>query len=406
MKLELEKRLEGTRKGSVIQELFMNSIHFPLANIIFELLMEGPDEFLFEIDPYLILGACTIQAFFLGSWKYQGKSHRFLGNLIGPALYSAVELIMEGLVFFSSPHHWAYWGFSLSIGLFQELKVRSSGLTADLLTILEHVVRTCILAVMYGIFEAMTEDKYNSVALFLSNSSHLFVTIVVILLGIVVGVTAVIGDRYLNLLRATAGQLKKYSEWLLGKEILSAAITDTDTLALQRRERSIIFMDIRGFTSWSENRSPETVVNMLNDYFERAEQIWNTSSVIKTKHTADEIMAIFPTELDAVSSAIRLNHEISDFLKPFELTAGIGIHCGFLVEGLIGSKEVKMYDIIGDTVNTGKRICDQALGSEILVSRPVYDKLKESLVCDEPRMLTAKGKSEPLQAYPVKGLNI
>ena len=179
-----------------------------------------------------------------------------------------------------------------------------------------------------------------------------------------------------NLLQATAGQLRKYSEWLLGKEILSAAISDRNTLALQRRERTVIFMDIRGFTSWSENRTPETVVNMLNDYFEQAEQIWTTSSVIKTKHTADEIMAIFPAEMDAVSSAVRLNHEIGNFLKPFNLTAGIGIHNGYLVEGLIGSKEVKMYDIIGDTVNTGKRICDQALGGEILVSQAIFDKLK------------------------------
>ena len=55
MKLELEKRLQGTRKGAVIQELFMNSIHFPLANVIFELLMEGPEKFLFEINWLLSL---------------------------------------------------------------------------------------------------------------------------------------------------------------------------------------------------------------------------------------------------------------------------------------------------------------------------------------------------------------
>ncbi|MBU4151384.1 MAG: adenylate/guanylate cyclase domain-containing protein, partial [Proteobacteria bacterium] len=357
-------------------------------------------------DLYFIIGGCLIQAFFLGSKKFQGESYRFLGNLIGPTIYSAVEFGMEGFSFFSSPHHLAYWGISLSIGLFQELKVKNSGFLADLFTMLEHVVRTCILAIMYGIFEAMTEEKYNSIGLFLSNSSHVFVTVVIILLGIVIGVTAVTGDRYLSLLQATAGQLRKYSEWFLGKEILSAAISDTDTLALQRRERTVIFMDIRGFTSWSENRTPETVVNMLNDYFERAEQIWVTSSVIKTKHTADEIMAIFPSELDAVGSAIRLNYEISDYLKPFNLTAGIGINSGYLVEGLIGSKEVKMYDIIGDTVNTGKRICDQARGGEILVSQTVFDTLKDSLIIGEPRFVAAKGKSEPLKVFPVTGLNI
>ncbi len=404
MKLELEKRLEGTRKGAILQELFMNSIHFPLVNIIFELLMAGPREFLFEINSYLIFAACIVQALVLGTWKYQGKSNRLLGNLIGPAIYTTLELLLEGVVFFSSPHHLAYWGFSFFIGLFQELKTKARGITADLFTILEHLVRTCILVVMYGIFEAMTEEKYNSVELFLANNSHMFVTVVIVLLGGVIGFTAVIGDRYLNLLRSTAGQLRKYSEWLLGKEILSAAITDVNTLALKRRKRTVIFIDIRGFTSWSETRTPETVVNMLNDYFEQAENIWITSSVIKTKHTADEIMAIFPNELDAVETAIRLNHEIGHFLEPFNLTAGIGIHCGFLVEGLIGSKEVKMYDIIGDTVNTGKRICDQAKGSEILLSVAVYEKLKEILVTGDPRKLSAKGKSQPLEVYPVKSI--
>ena len=65
-----------------------------------------------------------------------------------------------------------------------------------------------------------------------------------------------------------------------------------------------------------------------------------------------------------------------------------------------------MYDIIGDTVNTGKRICDQALGGEILVSQAIFDKLKDSLVIGESRLVTAKGKSEPLKVFPVKGLNI
>ncbi len=126
--------------------------------------------------------------------------------------------------------------------------------------------------------------------------------------------------------------------------------------------------------------------------------------MIKTKHTADEIMAIFPSEHSAVQSAVQLNQEISTFLKTFDLSAGIGIHRGYLVEGLIGSEDVKMYDVIGDTVNTGKRICDQAEGGEILISQEVYTQLETVVTVREPRFLKAKGKSEPLKVFSIKGL--
>jgi len=404
MTIEVERYLKGTQKRAIIQELFMNSIHFPLVNIFLELLIEGPGKYIKEPDLYSIMIACLVQAYFLGTWQYQGKSHRFWGNLIAPAIYTLVEGLIEGTVFFSSPHHLAYWIFSFGIGLLQEINYKRSGLLSDIILILEHFVRTCILLVMYGIFEAMTESKYRSIDSFLSNDNHVFVTIVIPLLGIVVGFTNVIANRYLTLLQKTAGQLRKYSEWLLGRELLSAAIVDVNALSLQRKERTVIFMDIRGFTSWSEDKSPEVVVNMLNTYFEKAELVWKASKVIKTKHTADEIMAIFPNEQSAIQSAIQLNQEISSFLKAYNLSAGIGIHQGYLVEGLIGSKDVKMYDVIGDTVNTAKRICDQAKGDEILISQKIYTKLSTVVTVHEPKLLNAKGKREPLKVYPVQGL--
>ncbi len=92
---------------------------------------------------------------------------------------------------------------------------------------------------------------------------------------------------------------------------------------------------------------------------------------------------------------------MSGYLKKFDLSAGIGIHCGLLVEGLIGSRDVKIYDIIGDTVNTSKRICDQAAGGELLITEEVLLPLKQDVTVDEPRYLTAKGKKEPIKVYPV-----
>ena len=401
--MEIEKRLKGTRAGAISQELFTNSIHFPLANIFLELLLKGPLAYFREPDPYTIIFSCCVQAMFIGTWKHHGKpSRRLLGNLIAPSLYTGIEFFFEGPVFFTGPNHVAFLGFAFTIGLLQEVEDRISGKPHDVITIFIHLVRTCILLVMYGIFEAITEPKYNSIGKFLSNDSHLFVAIVIPLLGVVLGMANVTANRYLSLLQYTAGQLKKYSEWLLGRQLLSAAITDSESLNLQRKRRTVFFMDIRGFTKWSEDKSPETVVNMLNNYFEKAEQIWKISDVIKVKHTADEIMAVFPDEKSALKIAITISHEINDFLKQYGLSSGAGVHAGHLVEGLVGSREVKVYDVIGDTVNTAKRICDHALGGEVLISEEIHDKVKDIEVNPEPRFLQAKGKSKPLKVFSLQ----
>lgn len=403
MQLEIEKRLKGSFAGAVWQELFTNSLHFPLANIILELLLESPKEYLSGPDLYVITSASLIQAYFLGRWRYQGKSNRFIGNIIGPAIYSLIEMLIEGADFFDSPNHIAYWMFALCIGGLQELETHLPGRWGEFVTVLEHLARTCILLVMYAIFETLTSE-YASLSYFWTDNSHVFITIVIILLGFIVGFAHVTSARYLALLQSTAKQLRMYSEWLLGKNLLSAAIQDAEALSLQRIARVVLFMDIRGFTAWSERTSPERVVAMLNRYFETAETLWQDSQVIKVKHTGDEIMAVFPTVADAVKTALRFEQVIGELLQEYELSAGIGLHAGELVEGLIGSQQVKAYDIIGDTVNTAKRICDQAKGREILISEPVYHAIEtdRSIEVIESKSITMKGKSAPLPVLAIK----
>ncbi|GAK50395.1 adenylyl cyclase class-3/4/guanylyl cyclase [Candidatus Moduliflexus flocculans] len=403
MQFEIEKRLKGSLKGAIWQELFTNSLHFPLANIILELLLESPGEYLSGPDFYVITLASLIQAFFLGRWRYHGKPNRLIGNVLGPAIYSIVEMLIEGADFFASPNHIAYWIFSLLIGGLQELEAHLPGRWAELVTVLEHLVRTCILLVMYAIFETLTAEN-RSFSYFWTDNSHVFIAIVIILLGFIVGFAHVTSARYLALLQSTAKQLRMYSEWLLGKNLLSAAIQDADALSLQRIARTVLFMDIRGFTAWSERTSPERVVAMLNRYFETAETLWKDSSVIKVKHTGDEIMAVFPTAADAVKTAFRFQQTIGVLLQEYELSAGIGLHAGDLVEGLIGSQQVKAYDIIGDTVNTAKRICDQAKGREILISESVYHAIEAdcSIEVVESKSITMKGKSAPLPVFVIR----
>ena len=143
---------------------------------------------------------------------------------------------------------------------------------------------------------------------------------------------------------------------------------------------------------------------MLNACFERAEKVWSKTEIIKVKFTGDEIMLVFATADAAARCAVGINREMRELLKPYGLSAGTGVHCGQLVEGLIGSEEIKAYDIIGDAVNTAKRICDAAAGGEVLISESVYAEIADHATVSETRKLSVKGKAEPLIVYALEDM--
>lgn len=221
------------------------------------------------------------------------------------------------------------------------------------------------------------------------------------LLSVVMRADSIITIRTDDLRRVSA-QLKTYSEWLLGEDLLGRVLSDPDALSLTRRERTVVFMDIRNFTGWSEQRTPEEVVAMLNRYYTVAEIIAKKHNAIKLKFAADEVMAIFPDAQRAADSALALRQELLRLLDGYNLGAGIGLNTGRLVEGLLGSKDVKFYDVIGDTVNTAKRIEAAAAKAEILVSGTTRQALGENESSFGPeRLIEAKGKGAPVTVYPL-----
>jgi len=84
---------------------------------------------------------------------------------------------------------------------------------------------------------------------------------------------------------------------------------------------------------------------------------------------------------------------------PVGLSAGIGVHQGLLIEGLIGSENIKAYDIIGNTVNTAKRICRYAKGNEILLSEEVQQQVAHKVETLMTTSFQMKGKAEALRVY-------
>jgi class 3 adenylate cyclase len=315
-------------------------------------------------------------------------------------VYSVSEALIEGPDFFMQWHHQAYWGFSVGFGVLQVLQARGGSLQG-LLVLAENVLRSAIPLVIYALFEARSSNEDLSWAVFFSDRAHDFLSIVLLLLGVLLGFADVSLRRSLARVQELTARLRRYSEWSLGRGILDRAIADEDSLALKRVERAVLFLDIRGFTAWSEQQTPEAVVGMLNAFYAAAESALADAPPIKLKYTADEVMAVFASPAQAIAAGTRMLETVRPMLERCQLSAGAGVHFGQVVEGVLGAEGSRAYDFIGDTVNTAQRLCDAALPGELLSSVVACE--AADLAQGPPREVHAKGKREPLHATRMNG---
>ena len=177
---------------------------------------------------------------------------------------------------------------------------------------------------------------------------------------------------------------------------------------------TILFSDIRGFTTLSETLDAQKIVHMLNYYFtEMTEAIFAYNGTID-KFIGDAIMAFWgaPVKTDdhaekSVLAAIEMNTrlaKVNDWLinqgaEP--ISTGIGIHTGDVVIGNIGSEKKLDYTVIGDNVNLASRLegLTKEYGVPILVSQSTYDSIHQSIPCRVVDLVQVKGKSVPIKVY-------
>lgn len=394
----VERRLAGPPRTRFMEELFGNAIHFPIANALFELLSHGAVYFGRPGIYTMVLAAC-VQALVLVRVPARSFFWVLMGNLVGCAVYTTSDILIEGVDYVASwPNHWAYCGFSFLIGLWRGLCVLPAPrwLHAGVIVV-EEVTRAAMLVVMYMLFELDAEDLWGgSVAAFFSDASHLFYGWAAFLLGLSLGIRRVLAGRSLELLRETSDRLRVYSEWLLGREFLDRLVADSDALSLQRRDRTLLFVDIRGFTGWSEAEQPEEVVDLLDRYYRLAEEVLARHGSIKLKLSGDEVMAVFVRPTDTVAAARELRGVLQQAFAPEGLQVAMGIHSGPVIEGLLGGTRVRFFDVIGDTVNVAKRIEQIAEPGEIVLSEDCARKASEPLPLVSSRTVLLKGKGVPI----------
>ncbi|PYY18518.1 MAG: hypothetical protein DMG60_08020 [Acidobacteria bacterium] len=178
---------------------------------------------------------------------------------------------------------------------------------------------------------------------------------------------------------------------------------------------SIMFADIRGFTTLSEKMEPEKVVEILNNYFTHVTDIIFDHGGTLDKYLGDGVMALFGAPLskgndaeNAVRAAqaiqrlvIELNRDAATREWP-EFGVGIGINSGIVTAGNIGSPRRIDYTVIGDTVNTASRLMSNAPAGKIIISQATAGDLTEGkFVLTALSPLTVKGKSEPIPVFRV-----
>lgn len=185
----------------------------------------------------------------------------------------------------------------------------------------------------------------------------------------------------------------------------------------ENRTATVLFADIRGFTSMSENMEASEVLQMLNEYFEVMVEVVFDQEGTVDKFVGDEIMVLWgaPVKHDddpgrAVHAAVCMQEALIEFnrtrasegLPPIEI--GIGINTGELVAGYIGSTRTMSYSVIGDTVNIAARLCSAAKAGEIIIAEETFRHIKHDFETESLEPIRVKGKAKPLHVYKVLSL--
>jgi adenylate cyclase len=181
------------------------------------------------------------------------------------------------------------------------------------------------------------------------------------------------------------------------------------------RECTVFNSDIRGFTRMSEGASAESMVELLNDYFELMVEVIFKYEGTLDKFMGDGIMAfwgapaVHPDDavrsvqaaLEQMEALGKFNRRLVEAQQP-PLAIGMGLHTGPLVAGYVGSSKALSYTVIGDTANTSARLCGVALAGQIIITEATLNRLGGRFEVEELPPAHLKGKEKPTRIFNVK----
>ncbi|MDZ7269918.1 MAG: adenylate/guanylate cyclase domain-containing protein [candidate division KSB1 bacterium] len=187
----------------------------------------------------------------------------------------------------------------------------------------------------------------------------------------------------------------------------------------EKRELTVLFSDIRGFTTYCEKHTPETVVLRLNEYLTEMTEIIKQQQGTLDKYVGDEIMAVYgapyayPNHAEkACETAVAMIDRLRELQKRWSANAqdyfqiGIGINTGPMIVGNLGSQQLFDYTVIGDEVNLGARLegANKEYWTSIIISESTYAQVKNRARARELDLVRVKGKKRPVKIYELRSM--
>jgi len=209
------------------------------------------------------------------------------------------------------------------------------------------------------------------------------------------------------------GRLKRFFSPAVVELLLSGSAEDP--LKSHRREIAAVFLDLRGFTAFTETSDPEDVMGVIGEYHEAMGQLVMAHGGTVERFAGDGIMIFFndPLPVDnpagkAVAMAIAMQERFAALAqgwhkRGYELAMGIGVAQGYATIGAIGFEGRRDYGAIGTVTNLAARLCGEAAGGQIVISQRVQGSVADFARTDPIGELSLKGFHRPVMAYAVHG---
>ena len=205
-------------------------------------------------------------------------------------------------------------------------------------------------------------------------------------------------------------------QYYLTASVINEMLKDPSKLKLggDKKDLTVSFSDIRGFTTISEKLTPEELVHLLNEYLTAMTNVVFQYDGLLDKYMGDAVMAVFGAPLDQPDHALRacrtalgMMEELKKLQKKWAeegkpvLDIGIGINSGDMVVGNMGSDMRFDYTVVGDMVNLGSRLegTNKEYGTNIVISEYTYNDVKDVFFCRELDSVIVKGKKLPVKIY-------
>jgi class 3 adenylate cyclase len=205
----------------------------------------------------------------------------------------------------------------------------------------------------------------------------------------------------------------------VARQVVDEILKDPEKLALkeERRDVTVLFCDMRGFTSLAERLSPEEVVGVLNDFYTLMVDTTAKNDGIVDKFLGDGVMAIFGAPIvhedhpvRAVKTAVAMQAGVAELSRKRAregkdpIAVGIGVSAGEAVAGTVGTEDRMEYTVIGDSVNLAARLESNAKPGQILISHRTYQRVDGVVNVRTLGVIRVKGKEEQVEVYEVLGL--